>query len=142
MTGIEDAVRAWARGIYPTEAGVELLIRHGKTIYEGAPWLTEIEPSSDGRPRMVGVDVDVLLDHAGAWSGGEQRVVRVAASFLGGPPVDLGEDVPGMDRACMKLVLAAMAHAAGTHEDSEPVFEGGQVVRLGRLERLYEWPGE
>jgi len=37
MTAIEDAVRAWVHGIYPTEAGVELLIRGGRAIYEGAP---------------------------------------------------------------------------------------------------------
>ncbi len=141
MSGINEAVRAWAKGIYPTEAGAELLIRGGKAIYERAPWLTELEPIADDRPRMVAVDVDVLLEEAGAWSGGEQRLVRVAASLLGGPAVDLAEDIPGLDRDSADLVLAAIAHANGSHQHSGFVYnEEGRPTGTTRYETLHPWP--
>lgn len=38
MTSITDAVRAGVKGIHAGEAGVELLIRQGKAIRDGAPW--------------------------------------------------------------------------------------------------------
>ncbi len=141
MSTINEAVRAWANGIYPTEAGVELLIRDGKSIYEGAPWLAELEAIGDDRPRMVAVDVDELLAEAGAWSGGEQRLVRIAASLLGGPPVDLAEEVPGLDRPHQVLVLAAIAHAAGSHEGSEFLYDdSGRFAGVHRPGSLYPWP--
>ncbi|WP_285132093.1 hypothetical protein [Propionibacterium freudenreichii] len=72
-TTTADALRAWAKGIYPSEAGVELLIRSGRAVYDGAPWITR-----DGD--IAWIDVDELLRETGAWSGGEQRLVRIAAS--------------------------------------------------------------
>jgi hypothetical protein len=142
VTNIDDAVRAWANGIYPTEAGAELLIRHGKAIYEGAPWLTELDPLDDSRPRMASIDTETLLEETGAWSGGERRIVRIAASLLGGPPADLANDIPGLDRTTMALVLAALAHANGSHEHSAVEFdERGIPVRVGGMAgSLYPWP--
>lgn len=149
MTAVEDAVRAWARGSYPLEAGVELLIRQGKAIYAGASWITR-----DG-DRVSGIDADVLVYEAGAWSGGERRLVRIAASLLGGPAADLYEDIAGIDRRYLALVLAAIAHAGGSHEhspspflenpDGSPVVnEDGKVTlnpdRATRLPSLYPWP--
>ena len=61
---IEDQVRAWARGLYPHEAAVELLIRSGKVVYPGAPWLMMGDT-------LAAVDVDRLSSEAGAWSSGE-----------------------------------------------------------------------
>jgi len=104
MTSIEDAVRAWANGIYPTEAGVELLIRQRKAIYEGAPWLIDLRDDRalkiigtqhlGGDRTHVAVDVDTLLNESDAWSGGEQRIVRIAASLLGGPPSTSARSCP------------------------------------------------
>ncbi|MBX3196449.1 MAG: hypothetical protein KF727_15295 [Microbacteriaceae bacterium] len=143
MTDIEDAVRAWANGIYPTEAGVELLIRHGKAIYEGAPWIDELEPIGGDRPRMAAIDVDVLLEHTGGWSGGERRIVRIAASLLGDHPVSLYEDLPGLDRRGLLLVLAAIAHASGSHEHSDVVLDDdGRPRGFRRLDSAYPWPAE
>lgn len=128
MTTLENA-RDWARGNYPTEAGVELLARSG-LLYERAPWLRE------GR-----VDVETLLDESGVLSGGEQRIVRIAASLLGGPPVNLADNLPGLDRRGVNLVLAALAHAAGSHEGSELVYEDdGAFVGLRPVGTLHAWP--
>lgn len=145
---IENAIRAWARGIYPSEAGVELLIRQGRAIYEGAPWLTALESLGADRPPMVAIDVDQLLAECGVWSGGEQRIVRIAASLLGGPEVDLSTAVSGLDREHQVLVLAAIAHAGGSHEHAgpyEPDPEGTVMVngvrsRASTLPSLYPWP--
>lgn len=141
-TTIEDAVRAWARGIYPSEAGAELLIRQGRAIYRGAPWITELDAGSDSGPGRAFIDVDALLYESGAWSGGEQRVVRIAASLLGAPAVDLSEEVPGLDRGNLALVLAALAHANGSHEHSGvETAPDGRPLRFVRLTSLYPWPG-
>lgn len=123
---LKHQLRAWAAHIYASEAGVELLIRAG-LIYERAPWIAR----EDGRPY---IDTVQLIGCVGVLSGGEQRVARIAASLLGGTPVDLSEDLPGLDRNLARLVLAAVAHANGSHEDSEVMF--------GAPESLYPWPTE
>lgn len=51
------ALRAWARGIYPLEAGVELLIRisDGRFAANSQPW---IQPGDD--PGWWWIDIDQL----------------------------------------------------------------------------------
>lgn len=150
MTSIEDATRAWAKGIYPIEAGVELLIRHGKAIYENAPWLIDLR--DDRALEVVGVqhhaeerthvaiDVDRLLEHAGAWSGSERRIARIAASLIDGTPVDLNDALPGLDRTTLTDVLAAIAHANGSHEHSGVLYnEAGSPAGFEQLPSLYPW---
>ena len=141
---ISDALRAWAKGIYPTEAGVELLIRSGLTS-AGYPW---VQRSPDSPDRWW-IDADqITADTIGVYSGGQQRVLRIAAALLGGLPVDLFEDVPGLDREHLALVLAAIAHAGGSHEHSgelqpDPAGKWNlNGVRHGfrRLPSLYDWP--
>lgn len=136
MTSITDAVRAGVKGIYAGEAGVELLIRQGKPIRDGAPWITR---SDDGAAAFV--DVDKLLDAGGVWSGGEYRVVQIACSLLGGPPVDLSDVLSGIDRSMVVLVLAALAHASGSHEHVEFEFAAdGSSSKLNRPGTIFAWP--
>ena len=141
---VTDALRAWAKGIYPIEAGVELLIRTA-LAGAGAPW---IRPNADVPDRWW-VDVDqISADTIGVYSGGQQRVLRIAAALMGGEPSNLYEDVAGLDREHLALVLAAIAHAGGSHEhsgDLQPDPEGRwnlNGVRHGfsRLPSLYPWP--
>ena len=49
-------------------------------------------------------------------SGGEGRVLRIAASIAEGVPVDLREAVTGLDGNNAVLAAAAVLHAAG-HRD-------------------------
>lgn len=119
MTDIDDAVRAWSRGIYATEAGAELLIRHGRTVYEGAPWLVEETPDIDGVGRVVSIDVDRLLDESGVFSGGERRIVEIAASLIGAHRVDLSDVMCGLDPRGSALAVRALAHATGVREDPD-----------------------
>jgi hypothetical protein len=94
-------VRAANTGDARRRAGTELLIRTG--------W---------ARPRMVWLDADGRIDasrmtdeYVGGHSGGEQRLLRVAASLLGGEPVDLSEALWGMDVEWKEQILAAIAQA-------------------------------
>lgn len=130
---LAERLRAWARGIPPVEAGVELLIRHGVAIYDDAPWVHD-----DGERAWL--DVDALLDGSGAWSGGEKRIVRLAASLIGQGRVNLSDDVTGNDRRTTALLLAAIAHANGSHQDGEVVFDDAGRPSTTRLGSLYPWP--
>jgi len=71
---------------------------------------------SDGTP-MAWIDwgaVIAALDGGRlAASGGEQRIVRIAASLAAGHPVSLRDAIPGLDRRNMALVTTAIRHAAG-----------------------------
>lgn len=121
------ALREWARGMYTSEAATELLLRalNGHYAVPGLPWVKDRD--NDG----YWIDFDAIPDNIGAYSGGEQRVLRIAASLGGGVPVDLGENVSGLDRAHIDLVLAAISHASGAHEHSH----------FGdRLVPLHPWP--
>jgi len=46
-------------------------------------------------------------------SGGEGRILRLAASIAAGVPVDLREALTGLDEANSGLVAVAVLHAAG-----------------------------
>ena len=130
---LADRLRTWAKGMYPLEAGTELLIRQGKAIYQGAPWIHD-----DGERAWL--DVDTLLDESGAWSGGEQRIVHLAASLLGEERVNLADEVSGLDREALDLLLAAIAHAGSSHEHGGVEFDQDGQPHLVRHSTLYAWP--
>lgn len=117
-------LRAWAEGSNPLAAAVELLIRGG-LAYSGAPWLR-----TDHGWDTSAVDFDRLGYEIGALSGGEQRLARIASSLGQGVPIDLREDIAGLDLAHARWVMTAVAHAAGFTEpgktidliDGEPTF--------------------
>ena len=107
-------------------------------MYAGAPWLIAVD---HGCAATVGVDVDALVEYTGAWSGGERRVVAIAASLLGGRAVDLADAVSGIDRRHLRLVLAAIAHANGSHHHGHVEFDdAGTITGIGALPALYPWP--
>jgi hypothetical protein len=58
-------------------------------------------------------------------SGGEGRILRLAASMAGGVAVDLGSVLPGLDERNIMLVAGAVLHAAGRRDL-------GAAVRGGR----------
>lgn len=114
MTEIHEALRRWAKGLYPLEAGVELLIRafDGRFANPGQPW---VQQGDD--PGWWWIDVEQMNeDYYAALSGGETRLLRIAASLLDGEPVDLSRNLAGLDREHIQLVLAAIARASGSNE--------------------------
>lgn len=124
------ALRAWARGGYGTEAATELLIRalHGRFASPSQPW---IRIEDDG---TCWIDWDrINPDTTGALSGGERRLLAIAASIGGGQPVNLNDAVT-IDRNTLDLVLAAIAHASGSHQHY--TWAGDQ------LDSAHPWPAQ
>ncbi|MGV0111748.1 hypothetical protein [Arthrobacter sp. CP30] len=61
----------------------------------------------------------MIEDNLERLSGDERRFMLLVASLGdGGALVDLGDVIPGLDRDVLSLVLAAVAHAGGSHEQS------------------------
>jgi hypothetical protein len=140
MSITHAGLRSWAKGLYPLEAAVELLVRaaDGRFASPGYRW---IQPCD--QPGWWWLDHQAITDDTlCALSGGEQRILRIVASLAGGQPVNLYADLPGLDRHLMSLVLAAMAHANGSHEhaDLRIDHDRGVTVVAGRLPSLHPWP--
>ena len=134
-------LRSWAKGLYPLEAAVEILVRAfgGRFAAPGHPW---IQPCD--QPGWWWLDVTMLVDdQIGHLSGGKQRVLRIVASLAGGAPVSLADNLPGLDRELTDLVLVGLAHANGSHEhpDLRVDYARGVAVLNGRLPSLHPWPG-
>ena len=114
-------LRAWARGICPDEAAVELLISHATFLRRDdfTSRLISTHASGDGTV-LAAVDwtaAITALDDSLPCSGGEQRMLRLAASLGDGTPVNLRDALTGIDYHGIQLVIQAVPHAAG-HRDS------------------------
>ena len=115
-----DALRACARGIHPLEAGTGLLIDCGSWLHRDdftSRFITTGTSISDGVTLLAATDWEAAAAalHAGELpaSGGERRILLLAASIAGGIPVSLNDILPGIDRRNANLVVRAIAHAAG-----------------------------
>lgn len=130
-------LREWARGVYPVEAATEALIRGGYA-QSWRPWVRPHEDADDSH----WIDFEHLLDHVGAMSGGQQRFLAVVSAIgSGSVAVSLYENFSGIDRDRIDLLLAALAHAAGTHEGT--VWEhddSGRPTSYRAADTLHAWP--
>jgi hypothetical protein len=69
------------------------------------------------------------------------RLLRAASSIAEGHPVVLGDLAAGLDRPALTLLLAAIAHAEGSHDQREPMCAVEGVQHRGRLfPPLVPWP--
>jgi hypothetical protein len=130
-----DALREWARGSTTLVAATELLIRSG-FAQKGRPWV-----HYDEERQRPWIDFDEIPDLIGGKSGGEKRLLRIAAS-LGGSSTSivLGDEVAGLDRFRIELVSIAIIHAAGfTETTSDIVLEDGEPRRIN-VPPLASWP--
>lgn len=140
---VVHGLRAWARGAYDLEAAVELLVRafDGRFAQAGQPWIITVARADRTTVRLDAGEL-VAVGVEGPYSGGERRLLAIAASLLGAHPVQLAEVIPGLDRENTALVLAAIAHANGSHEHSAVAFDADTgAMRLERQPSLYPWPG-
>ena len=143
---VENALLRAALGDYSDEAAILLLITSGH-------WLPQLQHAGlitlDGN-----VDGEGLWAHI-AWpdldgavrigtitgSSSERWVLGAAASIADGHPVDLGDLAAGLDRRALTLVLAAIAHAAGSHEHHRTLRDPDGVSSPGGgLPPLIPWP--
>src|SRR6202044_2050214 len=97
---LSAALRAAAAGIHPDEAGTGLIIGHG-TFLHRPDFTRHVETAasiSDGT-LMAWIDWDAVVTalDTGLFpaSGGEQRILRLAASLAAGHPVSLRDASPG-----------------------------------------------
>ena len=136
---ITDQLRRWARGMYTTEAATELLIRAHNGIFASIeqPW---IKPSD----RAYWIDFPAITEYLGGLSGGEQRLLRIAASIGSdeATPVRLGDVLSGLDRPTLRLVLAAVAHAGGSHQHSSLVIGRDGRATITKEPSLFIWDGK
>lgn len=134
MTTIE-ALRAWAAGSYADTAAVELLARAfgGRFAAAGHPWV-----GTDTAGRMW-LDGDALRAASGL-SGGERRVLALVAALIDAEPVEIVDVVSGLDRHHLDLVLAALAHAGGSHEHAAVVLDPDGTAHLSSPGPLHPWP--
>jgi hypothetical protein len=119
----------WAKGLFSTEAAVELLIGHGSWLYREDFLEIAVEFGREIADGVVLAAVDweaaVAALEAGGLpcSGGEGRILRLAASIGGGIAVSLGSALPGLDERNIAEVARAVLHAAG-HRDLRVAVEG------------------
>jgi hypothetical protein len=124
VTGaIIAALRAHAVGLYPDEAGTELLIRHGGILPRDdfAGFVHTGTSISDGTTLMAWIDWDAALSalHDGRMPAcsGERRILQLAASIAEGFPISLRDTLPGLDNRNLELLITAIRHAAGHRPD-------------------------
>jgi hypothetical protein len=130
--------------MYTTEAATELLLKAfgGKFAAPGNPWVhTSTEPEGPNQVRAW-IDFAAIPEEVGPLSGGERRFLMLAASLAEDVPVVLGDLVSGLDRENLDLVLAAIAHAGGSHQHSDIRFneDGSMSLGKGYLDSLHPWP--
>jgi len=112
------ALRACAAGLYPDEAGTELLISHGGFLHrpDFSRFAVTFASITDGTP-MARIDWQSVhsarRDGQLPLSGGEWRILQLAASLAAGTDVSLRDTLPGLDKRNLDLVTTAIQHAAG-----------------------------
>jgi len=147
LIDVESALLRAAVGDYAVEAAVLLLANSGH-------WLPRLQAAG-----LISIALDGEVDD-GPWAavqwgdldralrtgaitgtGGQLRLLRVAASLADGQPVDLSDLTAGVDRAELTLVLAALAHGAGSHEQSDVVRDDDGLPHAGApLGPVVAWP--
>jgi hypothetical protein len=117
---LAGALLASARGIRPLEAGTGLLIDCGSWLHRQdftSQFITVDTSISDGVTQLAGTDWEAAVTALRVGelpaSGGERRMLLLAASIAGGVPVSLYDTLPGIDRRNASLLVSAVAHATG-----------------------------
>ena len=131
---LATALRSCAVGIYPLEAGTELLIANGAFLHRDdftSRFITTGTSISDGTTPMADIDWDAAITALRSGelpcSGGERRILLLSASLAGGIPVDLQDTVTGLDDRNTALLITAIQHASGSYSPDNPWL---QCVRL------------
>lgn len=113
------ALRACADGLHPLEAGVGLLIAHGTFLRQDfiSRFVLHGTSMSVGT-HMAAIDWDAAVAAVATGefpcSGGELRILSLAASLAAGIPVDLGHAISGLDDRGIRHLITAIRHASGS----------------------------
>jgi hypothetical protein len=122
---LESALRANARGIYTTEAAVELLIAH-RTWLRRADFTGRFLETDTGivdNTPMAFIDWPAAITALDAGrlpaSSSETQILHLAASLADGIPADLRTALNGLDAANNALIVQAVRHAGGNRRPPE-----------------------
>ena len=126
-TRLHAALRARADGIHPDEAGTSLLIDNGSWLHREdftSRFITTGTSISDRTTLMASTDWNAAIAALNAGqlpsSGGERRILLIAASIAAGTPVSLYDTLPGLDQRNASLVVKAIIRATGhTHQHTD-----------------------
>jgi hypothetical protein len=117
VNDLAAALRACAAGFCPVEAGVALLISNETFLHRDDFTSRFIQHGTTCSTPMAAVDWDGAITALQAGelpcSGGERRILLLAASLPADTPVGLGDTVTGIDDANISRLLTAIRHAAG-----------------------------
>jgi hypothetical protein len=113
------ALRVHARGLYPVEAAVEILIDHATWLRRNDFTTRFVHTTTNvtNEPVMASIDWPAAIASLDSGelpcSGGEGRILRLAASLAEGIPVDLRDAVTGLDTRNIAILTKAVIHASG-----------------------------
>jgi hypothetical protein len=114
---LTDALRACAAGLYPLEAGTELLISNATFLRRGDFTTRFITCGTSGGTPIAAIDWDAAITALNGsdlpCSGGERRILLLSASLAAGTPVSLRDTVTGLDDHNTARLLTAIRHATG-----------------------------
>ena len=146
LVDVENALLRGAVGDYADEAAALLLINFGHWLpqLQSADLITLTPDPEEHGPwaQIAWPDLEPALAAGLIFgSSGEVRMLRAAASVADGHPVDLGDLAGALDRRALTLLLAAIAHAAGSH-DHRQIIRGPDGIRFcgDPLPPLIAWP--
>ena len=108
------ALRRGVCGLYPAEAGTELLIRHATWLHRDDFRLGYVRHDEDTSDVDWPATISALNTGQLPSSRSEARILRLAASLASGIPVDLRDAFTGLDSRNINLVSQAVLHANGT----------------------------
>lgn len=129
-----DELRAWAKGMHAIEAATELLIRGGYA-QDWRPWVREDAPRGGHW-----IAFENISESIGGLSGGQQRFLRIAASLGADVPIILADEISGIDRKHLVLVLSAISHAHGSHVSGRAVGMIDGTPQIVGTDALAPWP--
>jgi hypothetical protein len=116
---LHAALHACASGAFPAEAGVGLLISHDTWLHRDdfTGFVHTGVSITDGITKMAQIDWPAAIAALNAGnlpcSGGERRMLRLAASIADGIPVGLRDTLTGIDDRNVQLLVTAILHASG-----------------------------
>ena len=107
MTTLNDRLIAQAKGLYTTEAAAHILTNG---VRGTLPAKLARAIDDDPTDRYAYIDWDTAVDLSRRFSGGERRLIGLAASLATSHEVNASDTFSSLDDTNANIVLDAIAH--------------------------------